>query len=120
MKNILQIIIISLVLFLSASKINAQDITISGKQIKSSGNIQYIGASIYVSQESRIVNFIGPKTSFSLRIDNYNKYQFYFNNNKFTPPLESIIIEPGMYTLYPDLIENKDSIEIKVVLRAVK
>ncbi len=116
----MKILFLSFFIFFSANKMFSQEISIAGKQIILNGNIQYIGKSIYVSQSSKIQNYIGTKTSFSLRIQNVNKYQFYYKKGRFYPPIDSVVIEPGMYSLYPDLPDKMRSISVKVVLVPLK
>lgn len=95
---------------------SAQEVVLEGKQVKKSQNVQYVGETVYVAQKSMIEIVEGSKTSFSLRIDNFSKYQFYFTEGKYEPPTYSVIIEPGMYQLYPDLPPDTDSVFVKIKL----
>lgn len=96
---------------------NAQEeIVIEGKQIKKSQNVQFEGRAVYVPQKSKITFVEGSSTSFSLRIDNFTKYQFYYTEGKYEPPTYSVIIEPGMYELYPDLPPGIDSVFVRIKL----
>ena len=117
MKKIISILSIIILLSISLN-VNAQ-IVIEGKQIKKSQNVQFEGQSVYVPQKCKIVSVEGTKTSFSLRIDNYTKYQFYFAEGTYNPPTYSVIIEPGMYKLYPDLPPNFDSVFVRIKLESI-
>ncbi len=100
----------------------SQVIVIEGKQVKKSQNVQYFGTPVYVPQKSIIKVVEGVKTSFSLRIDNQTKYQFYYTNGKYEPAISNgtTIIAPGMYHLYPDLPIGKDSAWIRIKLVATE
>ncbi len=101
----------------------AQKVTvIEGKQVKESQNLHYSGKPMYVPQKSKIRIVDGAKTSFSLRIDNQTKYQFYYIDGKYEPPIYggTTIIEPGMYNLYPDLPIGVDSVWVRVELVSIE
>ncbi len=116
-KNI--ILILFLLFIFSLQTINAQ-IIIEGKQVKKSQNVQFEGTAIYVPTQSKIVTVSGSKTSFSLRVNNQTKYQFYYDTDHYEPPTYSIIIEPGMYELYPDLPPDLDSVFISITIEAIE
>ncbi len=111
------IFIFSISFFIFSFNLTAQDeIIIEGKQIKKSQNVQHVGEAVFVPQKSKIILIEGDLTSFSLSIDNFTKYQFYYSNEQYEPPVYSTIIDPGMYKLYPDLPPDKDSVLVKIKL----
>ena len=114
--NITIILLFSLLL---SSSVEAQ-ISIEGTQVKKAQNIQYEGQAVYVPQKSKIVSVEGSLTSFSLRIDNFARYQFYYSDNQYEPPTYSVVIEPGMYQLFPDLPPGIDSVHIKIKIEPIK
>ena len=99
---------------------NVEAQTIEGKQIKQAQNVQHKGIAVFVPVQSKIVSVEGSKTSFSLRIDNFAKYQFYYIDDNYTPPTYSVVIEPGMYVLYPDLPPKLDSVFVKIKLEPIE
>jgi hypothetical protein len=118
----IKLFILTIALTILNTSIYAQKsyIEISGKQKIYNGNLNFEGQKVYISQPCHISSFNGLRTSFSLRKENSNPYQFYYSKGKFKPAFDSVIIEPGVYILYPDLPEGKDSIEIKIKLKALK
>jgi len=112
MKKILIIIFLTIIGFVGFS----QNYFIEGTQKKLDQNLQFEGEPIFIPVRCIISNVDGDYSSFSLRIDNSTKYQFYYENDEFEPPFSQVIIEPGMYVLFPDLPPNADSIKIKIEL----
>lgn len=97
----------------------SQSYFIEGTQKKLDQNLQFDGEPVFIPVQCVITNVVGDFSSFSLRIDNATKYQFYYETDEFVPPFSQVIIEPGMYVLYPDLPPNVDSIKIQVELMPV-
>jgi len=82
-------------------------------------NVQFEGQAVYIPVQCKIVSVSGNHSSFALRIDNTTKYQFYYQSKSYSPALNTVIIEPGMYYLYPDLPPDVDSVSIKITLEAI-
>ncbi len=112
-----KLIFLLFIIFFSASLYSQQTYRIEGKQIKLDQNLKFKGKAVYIPVNCKIFDLKGDFTSFSLRLDNNIKYQFYYNQGEFDPKLDSIIIEPGMYFLYPDLPPNTDSIRVEIFLK---
>jgi len=98
MKKFIHIFFIGFLIFFSSNNLFSQEITIVGEQEKHNQNIKFVGQSVYVPEACTIKSYFGDKTAFSLRIQNINRYQFYFENNKFNPPLESVTT--NIYFIY--------------------
>ena len=116
MKKIFIIILLSIISIASFS----QSYFIEGVQKKLDQNLQFEGEPIYIPVQCVISDVTGDFSSFSLRIDNSTKYQFYYESDVFEPPFSQVIIQPGMYVLYPDLPPDVDSIRIKIELVPVE
>lgn len=112
MKKLFVILFLSIISFTSFS----QSYFIEGTQKKLDQNLQFEGEPVFIPVQCVISDVTGNFSSFTLRIDNSTKYQFYYMSNIFEPPFSQVIIEPGMYVLYPDLPPNVDSIRIKIEL----
>jgi len=118
MKKSIKIISLIVLVFILTSISNNiySQIIVEGKQTRENQNITFTGVPVFVPQKCKIISIEGNKTSFALRIENITIYQFYFENNEYTPPAYSTIIEPGLYVLYPNLSPENDSVWIKIKL----
>lgn len=117
MKVNYKIVILLVFFFIIITSRNVfSQIIVEGKQTRENQSIIYSGVPVFVPQKCKIVSIEGDKTSFALRIENITIYQFYYENNEYTPPAYSTVIEPGLYVLYPNLSPNNDSVWVKIKL----
>jgi hypothetical protein len=118
MKLILKItLLIAFVSICYAAKAQEQNVTIKGSQKIIDGNLTYSGETNYVIQNAKIVSISGDKVSFVLKVGDKDAYQFIYNEGKYYPSLDSVVIEPNVYNLYPFLPDDKDSVNLILTLK---
>lgn len=114
----ISIILLTILLNLSVTSFS-QEITIAGELSMKAQNISHSGDEVFIANKSKIISISGDQASFSLRTGNTTKYQFFYKNG-YSPVLNSIIIEPGTYKLYPNLPPNTQKVFIEIILKEIK
>ncbi len=91
--------------------------TLYGEQVRGANqNAQLVCEPIILTKTMKIIGIEGENSGFWLEGQNGVLQSFYKDEDKYLPEAIGYSLVPGKYWVYPNLLDNKDSGTVKLIL----